>query len=39
MECKVIYVEDLETEYNIKIYRLESDTNELYNTTNKAKEF
>lgn len=39
MECKVIYVEDLEVEYNIKIYRLESDTNEFYNNANKTNEF
>ena len=39
MECKVIYVEDLETEYNIKIYRLESGTNELCNNANKTNEF
>lgn len=35
MECKVIYVEDLETEYNVKIYRLESDTNESKTKSNK----
>ena len=28
MECKVIYVEKLEVEYNFKIYRLESGTND-----------
>ena len=31
MECKIIYVEELETEYNLynlKIYRLESGTND-----------
>lgn len=34
MECKVIYVEDLENEYNLKIYRLESGTNECFHNTN-----
>lgn len=38
MECKVIYVEDIETEYNVKIYRLESDTNECNNNANKTNE-
>ena len=37
MECKVIYVENIETEYDVKIYRLESGTNELCNNANKTK--
>ena len=37
MECKVVYVEDLEVEYYLKIYRLESDTNEFINNANKTK--
>ena len=28
MECKIIYVEELEAEYNLKIYRLERGTND-----------
>lgn len=35
MECKVIYVENIETEYNVKINRLESDTNESKTKSNK----
>ena len=35
MECKVIYVEDIETEYDVKIYRLECDTNESKTESNK----
>lgn len=35
MECKVIYVENIETEYNVKIYRLESGTNESKTKSNK----
>ena len=37
MECKVIFVENIETEYNLKIYRLEV-TNEYFNNANKANE-
>lgn len=35
MECKVIYVENIEIEYDVKIYRLESDTNEPKTKSNK----
>ena len=34
-ECKIIYVEDLEAEYNLKIYRLESGTNDTNYTKRK----